>query len=64
MTYGTETVPKVDKIVGPGNRYVTAAKRAVFGVVDSDSPAGPSEVLIIADERGTHAGWRSTTSRR
>jgi histidinol dehydrogenase len=50
MAYGTETVPKVDKIVGPGNRYVTAAKRAVFGVVDLDSPAGPSEVLIIADD--------------
>jgi histidinol dehydrogenase len=49
MAYGTETVPKVDKIVGPGNRYVTAAKRAVFGLVDIDSPAGPSEVLIIAD---------------
>jgi len=50
MAYGTETMPKVDKIVGPGNKYVTAAKMAVFGTVDIDSPAGPSEALIIADE--------------
>ena len=50
MAYGTETVPKVHKIVGPGNRYVTAAKMAVFGEVDIDSPAGPSEILILADE--------------
>jgi histidinol dehydrogenase len=50
MAYGTGQVPKVDKIVGPGNKYVTAAKMLVFGVVDIDSPAGPSEVLILADE--------------
>lgn len=50
MAYGTDTVPKVHKIVGPGNRYVTAAKMAVFGEVDIDSPAGPSEVLILADD--------------
>jgi len=50
MAYGTETVPKVDKIVGPGNKYVTAAKLLVFGEVDIDSPAGPSEGLIFADE--------------
>ena len=50
MAYGTETVPKVDKIVGPGNKYVTAAKLLVFGEVDIDSPAGPSEALILADE--------------
>jgi histidinol dehydrogenase len=50
MAYGTETVPKVNKIVGPGNRYVTAAKMAVFGEVDIDSPAGPSEILILADD--------------
>ena len=49
MAYGTETVPKVDKIVGPGNKYVTAAKMAVFGIVGIDSPAGPSEGLILAD---------------
>ncbi len=52
MAYGTETIPKVDKIVGPGNRYVTAAKMMVFGEVDIDSPAGPSEGLILADETG------------
>lgn len=49
LAYGTETIPAVDKIVGPGNRYVTAAKMVVFGTVDIDSPAGPSEGLIIAD---------------
>ncbi|MBU2548459.1 MAG: histidinol dehydrogenase, partial [Proteobacteria bacterium] len=49
LAYGTETVPRVDKIVGPGNRYVTAAKMVVFGIVDIDSPAGPSEALILAD---------------
>lgn len=50
MAYGTATVPKVDKIVGPGNKYVTAAKMVVFGEVDIDSPAGPSESLILADK--------------
>lgn len=50
MAYGTESMPKVDKIVGPGNKYVTAAKMTVFGTVDIDSPAGPSESLIVADE--------------
>jgi histidinol dehydrogenase len=50
LAYGTETVPKVDKIVGPGNRYVAAAKRAVYGVVDIDMVAGPSEIVIISDE--------------
>ena len=50
MACGTATVPKVNKIVGPGNRYVTAAKMAVFGEVDIDSPAGPSEILILADD--------------
>ena len=49
MAYGTETVPKVDKIVGPGNIYVALAKKIVFGNVGIDSFAGPSEVLIIAD---------------
>jgi histidinol dehydrogenase len=49
MAYGTDTVPRVDKIVGPGNRYVAAAKRLVFGQVDIDMIAGPSELLIIAD---------------
>jgi histidinol dehydrogenase len=50
MAYGTKTVRKVDKIVGPGNIYVAVAKRMVFGEVDIDMIAGPSEVLIIADE--------------
>ncbi|MBU0517095.1 MAG: histidinol dehydrogenase, partial [Proteobacteria bacterium] len=50
MAFGTETVPRVDKIVGPGNRYVTAAKMAVFGHVDIDSPAGPSESLVLCDD--------------
>lgn len=49
MAYGTATIPAVDKIVGPGNAYVAAAKRQVFGRVGIDSIAGPSEVLIIAD---------------
>ena len=49
MAYGTETLPPVDKIVGPGNKYVTAAKKEVFGVVGIDFIAGPTELLIIAD---------------
>jgi histidinol dehydrogenase len=52
MAYGTETVPKVDKIVGPGNVFVTAAKLEVSKDVAIDVPAGPSEVLVIADETG------------
>lgn len=50
LAYGTETIPKVDKIVGPGNIFVTAAKKLVFGKVDIDMIAGPSEILIVADE--------------
>jgi len=50
LAYGTETIPRVDKIVGPGNIYVATAKRLVFGQVDIDMIAGPTEVLIIADE--------------
>jgi len=50
LAYGTRLVPRVDKIVGPGNKYVTAAKLLVFGQVDIDSPAGPSEALILADD--------------
>ena len=50
LAYGTDTVPKVDKIVGPGNIYVATAKRYVFGQVDIDMIAGPSEVLVIADD--------------
>ena len=52
LAFGTKTLPKVDKIVGPGNKYVTAAKMIVFGLVDIDSPAGPSESLILSDETG------------
>lgn len=51
MAYGTETIRKVDKIVGPGNIYVATAKRLVFGDVDIDMIAGPSEILIIADRK-------------
>ena len=49
LAYGTETVPQVDKIVGPGNAYVAAAKRRVFGVVGIDMVAGPSEILVVCD---------------
>lgn len=52
LAYGTESIPRVDKIVGPGNKYVTAAKMIVYGQVGIDSPAGPSETLILADESG------------
>lgn len=50
LAYGTESVPKVDKIVGPGNIYVALAKKAVYGFVSIDSIAGPSEILVLADE--------------
>ena len=50
LAYGTETVPRVDKITGPGNKYVAAAKKLVFGAVGIDSIAGPTDVVIIADE--------------
>ncbi len=50
LAFGTKTVPRVDKITGPGNKYVAAAKKLVFGVVGIDSIAGPTEVVIIADE--------------
>ena len=49
LAYGTETVPQVDKIVGPGNAFVAEAKRQVFGLVDIDMIAGPSEIMVIAD---------------
>jgi histidinol dehydrogenase len=55
LAYGTETIPRVDKIVGPGNAYVAAAKRMVFGEVGIDSEAGPSEVCIVADRSATPA---------
>lgn len=50
LAYGTESIPKVDKIVGPGNIFVAAAKKLVYGVTDIDMIAGPSEILVIADE--------------
>jgi histidinol dehydrogenase len=50
LAYGTQTIPRVDKIVGPGNLYVACAKRAVFGAVAIDSIAGPSEILVVADD--------------
>ncbi|HWO26011.1 MAG TPA: histidinol dehydrogenase [Kofleriaceae bacterium] len=56
LAYGTETVPRVDKIVGPGNAWVASAKRQVYGEVDIDSIAGPSEVLIVADA-GADPAW-------
>jgi histidinol dehydrogenase len=56
LAYGTRTVPQVDKIVGPGNAYVAAAKRRVFGVVGIDMVAGPSEILVICDG-GTEPDW-------
>ncbi|KAG1316274.1 hypothetical protein G6F62_013619 [Rhizopus arrhizus] len=56
LAYGTSTVPAVDKIVGPGNAYVAAAKRRVFGTVGIDMIAGPSEILIICDGK-TPADW-------
>jgi histidinol dehydrogenase len=56
LAYGTQTVPQVDKIVGPGNAYVAAAKRRVFGVVGIDMVAGPSEILVICDGQ-TDPDW-------
>ena len=56
LAYGTETVPKVDKIVGPGNAYVASAKQQVFGKVGIDMIAGPSEVLVICDD-SANAEW-------
>ncbi len=50
LAFGTETIPRVDKIVGPGNIYVALAKRSVYGYVNIDSVAGPSEILVVADE--------------
>lgn len=50
LAYGTETIPKVDKVIGPGSSYVSAAKRLLFGTIDVGLPAGPSESIILADE--------------
>ncbi|OGA05407.1 MAG: histidinol dehydrogenase, partial [Betaproteobacteria bacterium RIFCSPLOWO2_02_FULL_64_12] len=56
LAYGTQTIPRVDKIVGPGNAYVAAAKRRVFGIVGIDMIAGPSEILVICDA-ATDPDW-------
>jgi histidinol dehydrogenase len=56
LTYGTESIQPVDKIVGPGNAYVAAAKREVFGTVGIDSVAGPSEILVVSDS-GSNPDW-------
>jgi histidinol dehydrogenase len=56
LAYGTETIPQVDKIVGPGNAYVASAKRRVFGTVGIDMVAGPSEILVICDGK-TNPDW-------
>jgi histidinol dehydrogenase len=56
LAYGTETVPRVDKVVGPGNAYVASAKRRVFGAVGIDMVAGPSEILVICDGK-TNPDW-------
>ncbi len=58
MAFGTESVPPVDKVVGPGNAYVTEAKRQLAGVVAFDAPAGPSEMLVVADETASPCWWR------
>ncbi|MBC1543066.1 histidinol dehydrogenase [Listeria cossartiae] len=55
LAYGTKSIPKVDKIVGPGNIYVATAKREVFGLVDIDMIAGPSEIVVLADETANPA---------
>jgi histidinol dehydrogenase len=55
LAYGTESVPRVDKIVGPGNAYVAEAKRQVFGAVDIDAVAGPSEILVVAEAQASPA---------
>src|SRR2546422_5191927 len=56
LAYGTQTIPQVHKIVGPGSQYVQSAKRHVYGIVDIDMLAGPSEVAIVADET-CDPGW-------
>ena len=64
LAFGTATIPRVDKIVGPGGAYVAAAKRLVFGPVGIDVIAGPSEILMISDGCAGAIGSRSICSRR
>ena len=59
LAYGTQSIAPVDKIVGPGNRFVTAAKQMVYGVVDIDKPAGPSEVCVVIDQE-RYAGFAAS----
>ena len=56
VAYGTETIPKCHKIIGPGNSYATAAKRVLANHIDAGLPAGPSEIIVLADERLTLKG--------
>ena len=63
MAFGTETIPAVDKIVGPGNAYVNEAKRQVFGPVGIDQLAGPSEIFVVADETGDAGDDRRRSAR-
>ena len=60
LAYGTQSIPAVDKIVGPGNIYVATAKRKVFGKVGIDMIAGPSEILVLADGGCNPAWWQQT----
>ena len=64
LALGTETIGKVDLLAGPGNAYVAEAKRQLFGEVGIDLFAGPTEILIIADDTPTRSSWRSTCSAR
>ena len=64
MALGTETIGRVDLLAGPGNAYVAEAKRQLFGEVGIDLFAGPTEILVIADEPPTRSSWRSTCSAR
>lgn len=57
LAYGTQTIPQVDKIVGPGNIYVATAKKLLYGQVDIDMIAGPSEILVVATTRPIRCIW-------
>ena len=57
MAFGTGPVPRVDKITGPGNIYVTLAKKEVYGYVDIDMIAGPSEIVVVADKSANQGMW-------
>ena len=57
LAFGTQSIPRVNKIVGPGNIFVALAKKAVYGHVSIDSIAGPSEILVIADDSANRVLW-------